>query len=58
MAIDPFIEHPEPEPESPGSGTVADTLEAQAHAALEHWLRESPGGHWTRSRKRSAPISI
>lgn len=38
MSIDPFIEHPEPDPYEP---QVPD-LEAQARAALEHWLKDHP----------------
>lgn len=38
MSIDPFIEHPEPDPDE---HQVPD-LEAQARAALEHWLNDHP----------------
>jgi hypothetical protein len=38
MSIDPFIEHPEPDP---GEHHVPD-LKAQACAALEHWLEDHP----------------
>lgn len=38
MSIDPFIEHPEPDP---GENRVPD-LEAQARAALEYWLKDHP----------------
>jgi len=38
MSIDPFIEHPEPDPDEP---QVPD-LEVQARAALEHWLKDHP----------------
>lgn len=43
MAIDPFIEHPEPGPRGPGDDGHADAiLEAQANAALERWLQDHP----------------
>jgi hypothetical protein len=46
MAIDPFIEHPESEPEGPGGpgdyGHDDPTIEMQAAAALERWLRDHP----------------
>jgi hypothetical protein len=46
MAIDPFIEHPEPGPGGPGGpgddGQDDAILEAQANAALERWLQDHP----------------
>ena len=46
MAIDPFIEHPEPGPGGPGGPGEDDhndaILEAQANAALERWLQDHP----------------
>ena len=43
MAIDPFIEPPEPGPGGSGDDGHADAiLEAQANAALEHWLQDHP----------------
>ncbi len=39
MAIDPFIEQPEP---GPGEGHDEAVLEVQASAALERWLQDHP----------------
>src|ERR1700744_116696 len=38
MTIDPFVEHPEPDPDE----HAEPTLEAQAHAALQQWLLDHP----------------
>jgi hypothetical protein len=38
MTIDPFLEHPEPDPDDHAD----PALEAEAHAALEQWLRDHP----------------
>lgn len=43
MAIDPFVEHPEPGAGGPGDDRHDDAiLQAQANAALERWIQDHP----------------